>query len=108
MFISESENENAATQEKQISKELRLLTSKLGQFRVKQAAAMKERRILREQLKKRQKEMRDEKKKYKLLQKEVDKMARLMKEAEDEEYEPEDPMLEEEEVSNLFSVPLHE
>lgn len=105
MFVTESENENAATQEKQISRELRLLTSKLGQFRVKQAAALKERRILREQLKKRQKEMREEKKKYKLLQKEVDKMAKLMKEADDDEYEPEDPILEEEEEVIIIFLP---
>ncbi len=95
-LISESENEGAATQEKQIARELKLLTTKLKTFREKQAASLKERRILREQLKKKQKELKDEKNKYKLLQKEVDKMAKLMKEADEDDYEEEET--EEEEV----------
>lgn len=96
-FITESDNEGTATQERQIARELKLLTTKLKTFREKQAASYKERRILREQLKKRQKELKEEKKKYKVLHKEVDKMAKLMKEAEDDdvEYDPQ----QEEEVS---------
>lgn len=96
-FFSESENESLATQEKQIARELKLLTTKLKTFKEKQAATLKERRILREQMKKRQKELKDEKQKYKVLQKEVDKMASLMKETEDE-HEDDETTEEEEEV----------
>lgn len=81
----ESENEGIATQERQIARELKLLTTKLRTFREKQSVSLKERRILREQLKKKQKELKEEKKKYKVLQKEVEKMAKLMRESEDDE-----------------------
>ncbi|XKL64636.1 hypothetical protein PGB90_004722 [Kerria lacca] len=86
----ESENESIATQERQIARELKLLTTKMKTFREKQSASLKERRILREQLKKKQKELKEEKRKYKILQKEVDKMAKLMKEAEEDEYDDDD------------------
>lgn len=99
--ISESENNSAATQERQIARELKLLTTKLRTFREKQAASMKERRILREQLKRKQKELKEEKRKYKLLQKEVEKMAKLMKEAEDDDDDAtEEEEEEEDEVGN--------
>ena len=45
--------------------------------------ARKERRSLKEQLKKQLAALRQEKKKYRLLQKEVDKMAKLMREGAD-------------------------
>ena len=75
---------------------MKLLTTKLKSFREKQAASLKERRLLRDQLKKRQNELKDEKKKYKILQKEVDKMAKLMREHEGEGMDEDDDTVEEE------------
>ncbi|XP_065201856.1 coiled-coil domain-containing protein 102A-like isoform X2 [Planococcus citri] len=99
----ESENEGAATQERQIAREMKLLTTKLRTFREKQTASLKERRILRDQLKKKQKELKGEKKKYKLLQKEVEKMAKLMKETEEGDEEYDEDVQEEEEESDTES-----
>ena len=81
---------------------MKLLTTKLKTFREKQAASLKERRILRDQLKKKQKELKVEKKKYKLLQKEVEKMAKLMKETEEGDEEYEEETQDDEEVAMRF------
>jgi hypothetical protein len=91
---SSSEEENTeAIQERRMLRELKLLSTKLKSFKEKEEAARKERRSLRDQLKKQQQILNEEKKKYKVLQKEVDKMASLMKEdeeASDEEAEAEE------------------
>ncbi|KAF0767031.1 formin-like protein 14 [Aphis craccivora] len=76
------------------ARELKLLEVKLKAVRDKQNSALKERRMYKQELAKKQKELKSEKKKYKILQKEVDKMAKLMRDTDDEE---EDEELEEEE-----------
>ncbi|XP_054281524.1 titin-like isoform X3 [Macrosteles quadrilineatus] len=90
-----NEEDAAALQERRTQRELKLLATKLRSYKEKQGIALKERHILREQLRKQQKILREEKKKYKALQKEVDKMVKLMKD--DEEGEEEKPEEEEEE-----------
>lgn len=72
------------------ARELKLLEVKLKAVRDKQTAAMKERKTLKQDLAKKQKELRAEKKKYKILQKEVDKMAKLMRDTEDEDEDEDD------------------
>lgn len=96
----DGEVDAAAAQERRVARELKLLATKLRSYKDKTGTALKERRSLREQLRKQQKQLRQEKKKYKALQKEVDKMAKLMKDDEEDEEEekPEDEEVEEEEV----------
>ncbi|KAJ8885906.1 hypothetical protein PR048_012112 [Dryococelus australis] len=95
----DSETDKAALQERRTARELKLLTTKLKALKDKAATARKDRRSLRDQLKKEQKALREEKKKYKELQKEVDKMANLMKDDEEEE-EAEDRSENEEETES--------
>ncbi|KAK3919034.1 Dynein heavy chain-like protein [Frankliniella fusca] len=83
-------------QEKRVQRELKLLATKLKAFKDKEASARRERVALREQLKLQQKALREERAKYKSLQKEVDKMAKLMKEDDDEDGEEEEEEEEEE------------
>ncbi|XP_001946942.3 formin-like protein 14 [Acyrthosiphon pisum] len=78
------------------ARELKLLEVKLKAVRDKQNSALKDRRMFKQELAKRQKELKSEKKKYKMLQKEVDKMAKLMRDT-DEEEEDEEELEEEEE-----------
>ena len=106
IFLVESDTDGVGGQEKQTARELKLLTTKLKTFREKQVASLKERRILRDQLKKRQNELKEEKKKYKILQKEVDKMAKLMKEHEGEDMEDDDNDNAEEEVIQIIIIEL--
>lgn len=88
---SEEEDESdPKTAERRLQREIKLLTTKIRNFKDKQINSRKERHALREQIKQQQKMLRDEKKKYKHLQKEVDKMAKLMSENEEEEEEEED------------------
>lgn len=77
-------------------RELKLLAVKLKAVRDKQTSALKERKTLKQTLAKKQSELKAEKKKYKVLQKEVDKMAKLMRET-DEDEDEEDEQAEEEE-----------
>lgn len=84
-------------QERRVQRELKLLATKLKAFKDKEASARRERVALREQLKLQQKALREERAKYKSLQKEVDKMAKLMKEEDDEEGEDEEEEDDEEE-----------
>lgn len=72
------------------ARELKLLAVKLKAVRDKQTSAVKERKTLKQDLAKKQKELKEEKKKYKILQKEVDKMAKLMRDTEDEDEDDED------------------
>lgn len=78
------------------ARELKLLEVKLKAVRDKQISALKDRRMYKQELAKKQKELKSEKKKYKILQKEVDKMAKLMRDT-DEEDEDEEELEEEEE-----------
>lgn len=92
----ENEKDEEAAQERRTQRELKLLNSKVRSFKAKQDHALKERQKLKELVKKQQKSLKEERKKYKLLQKEVDKMAKLMKDVdEDEEEEEEDEKPEE-------------
>nr|CAI5859421.1 unnamed protein product [Callosobruchus analis] len=79
-------------------KELKVLRRRLQNLKNKEDNAKKERGALKEIIKKHQQAMKEEKKKYKQLKKEVDKMAALMKDAEEEEEEDEE---EEEEKETL-------
>ncbi|CAG9821386.1 unnamed protein product [Phaedon cochleariae] len=85
--------------EKRAQKELKLLVKKLQSFKTKEDNAKKERMALRDIIKKHQAAIKEEKKKFKQLKKEVDKMANLMKDAdeESEEEEEEEKEVEEEE-----------
>lgn len=92
---------------RRLARELKLLEVKLKAVRDKQTAALKERRTLKQELAKKQSEIKAEKKKYKVLQKEVDKMAKLMRDADDDEEENEEEQEEEEseEASIIYRVP---
>jgi len=84
------------------ARELKLLEVKLKAVRDKQISALKDRRMYKQELAKKQKELKSEKKKYKILQKEVDKMAKLMRDTDEEEEDEEElEEEEEEEVSGL-------
>ncbi|XP_070168991.1 glutamic acid-rich protein isoform X2 [Polyergus mexicanus] len=92
----EDENPKAAA-EKRAQREIKLLISKIKNFKDKAINARKERHALKEQIKQQQKLLKEEKKKYKYLQKQVDKMAKLMTETDEEEEEKEEEGEEEEE-----------
>ncbi|CAH1972888.1 unnamed protein product [Acanthoscelides obtectus] len=83
--------------EKRAQKELKMFRRKLQNLKNKEDNAKKERIALKDIIKKHQQAMKDEKKKYKQLKKEVDKMASLMKDAEEEEEEEDEKEAEEEE-----------
>ncbi|XP_063220464.1 DNA ligase 1 [Bacillus rossius redtenbacheri] len=99
----DSEEDKAALQEKRTARELKLLTTKLKALKDKEVAARKERRSLREQLKKQQNALKEEKKKYKELQKEVDKMANLMKDDEEDDNPEDDSEVDDESESDSES-----
>ncbi|CAG9857530.1 unnamed protein product [Phyllotreta striolata] len=87
----ESEGEDDETKkEKRLAKEVKQLKKKLQSLKTKEDNAKKERRALRDIIKKHQTEMKEEKKKYKQLKKEVDKMAALMKDTDEAEDDEED------------------
>ncbi|XP_050457802.1 DNA ligase 1-like [Cataglyphis hispanica] len=92
----EDENPKAAA-EKRAQREIKLLISKIKNFKDKAINARKERHALKEQIKQQQKLLKEEKKKYKHLQKQVDKMAKLMAETDEEEEEEEEEEDEDEE-----------
>ncbi|XP_050534910.1 uncharacterized protein LOC126901965 isoform X1 [Daktulosphaira vitifoliae] len=100
-----SEDDSSGSQEmddaRRTARELKLLQVKVKSLRDKQVSAVKERKMLKQELTKKQKELKAEKKKYKVLQKEVDKMAKLMRETgeEDEDEEEEETEEQEEEES---------
>ncbi|XP_051175801.1 uncharacterized protein LOC127290972 isoform X2 [Leptopilina boulardi] len=94
---SDEEEDPKAAEEKRLQRELKLLQTKIKSFKDKSDNARKERHALREQIKQQNKLLKEEKKKFKRLQKEVDKMAKLMGDAEDEEHEDEEEEEEEEE-----------
>lgn len=86
------------------ARELKLLEVKLKAVRDKQTSALKDRRMFKQELAKKQKELKAEKKKYKMLQKEVDKMAKLMRDDEEEDEEDEEEEEEEEEEVSASEV----
>ncbi|KAG8229826.1 hypothetical protein J437_LFUL008794 [Ladona fulva] len=97
---SESEEESEseeAKQERRHAREMKMLASKLKSYREKECVVKKERKALKEQHERLTKTLKTEKKKYKVLQKEVDKMAKLMKEEDEEEEEEEEEEESEEE-----------
>lgn len=100
-FLDEKDAE--AAQEKRIAREMKLLSNKLKAYKEKKANALKERNSLRDVLSKQQKILREEKKKYRTLQKEVDKMAKLMKDVDDEDEEAEDEDEEEEVIISFYN-----
>ncbi|XP_017876831.1 glutamic acid-rich protein [Ceratina calcarata] len=87
---SSEEEDEGPKAEKRLQREIKLLTTKIRNFKDKATNARKERHALKEQIKQQQKLLKDEKKKYKHLQKEVDKMAKLMSESEEDEKEEEE------------------
>lgn len=97
---SSDDSSSDASQEideaRRAARELKLLEVKLKAVRDKQMAALKERRMLKQVLTKKQTELKAEKKKYKILQKEVDKMAKLMRDTDEEEDDDEEEQEEEE------------
>ncbi|XP_015117864.1 glutamic acid-rich protein isoform X2 [Diachasma alloeum] len=96
----EDEDEDPEAQaEKRLQREIKLLNTKIRNFKDKAANAKKERHALKEQIKQQQKLLKEEKKKYKGLQKEVDKMAKLMGDTDDEDAEDEEEEEEEESES---------
>ncbi|KAL6259140.1 hypothetical protein P5V15_009062 [Pogonomyrmex californicus] len=93
----EEEDDPKAGAEKRAQREVKLLISKIKNFKDKAVNARKERHALKEQIKQQQKLLLEEKKKYKQLQKQVDKMAKLMSDANDDDEEEEEVEDEEEE-----------
>lgn len=100
---SSDDSSSDASQEideaRRTARELKLLEVKLKAVRDKQTSALKERRMLKQELTKKQRELKAEKKKYKMLQKEVDKMAKLMRDTDEEEDDEEEQEEESEEAS---------
>ncbi|KAK0167332.1 hypothetical protein PV327_004743 [Microctonus hyperodae] len=97
---SDEEEENddpEAVAERRLAREVKLLTTKIRNFKDKAVNAKKERYALKEQIKQHQKLLKEEKKKFKSLQKEVDKMAKLMADTDEEEEDEDDDEEEEEE-----------
>lgn len=86
------------------ARELKLLEVKLKAVRDKQTSALKERRTLKQELSKRQTELKAERKKYKMLQKEVDKMAKLMRDTDDEDEDEDDEDEQDEDESEEVSI----
>lgn len=97
---SSSDASQEVDEARRAARELKLLEVKLKAVRDKQTSAVKERRTLKQALNKKQTELKAEKKKYKMLQKEVDKMAKLMRDTDEEEEDEEE---EEEEESEEVS-----
>ncbi|XP_077269497.1 uncharacterized protein LOC143901251 [Temnothorax americanus] len=86
----EEDEDPKAGAEKRAQREIKLLISKIKNFKDKAVNARKERHALKEQIKQQQKLLVEEKKKYKQLQKQVDKMAKLMGDTDDDEEEEEE------------------
>ncbi|KAL1130078.1 hypothetical protein AAG570_013018 [Ranatra chinensis] len=82
--------ESAAQQEKRVMRELKLFAAKLRTLKEKRSLALKEKNNLKEYFSKLHKTLKEEKKKYKELQREVDKMAKLMKDVDEEDAENEE------------------
>ncbi|XP_017762544.1 PREDICTED: glutamic acid-rich protein isoform X1 [Eufriesea mexicana] len=86
----EEDDKDPNAGEKRLQREIKLLTTKIRNFKDKAVNARKERHALKDQIKQQHKLLKEEKKKFKHLQKEVDKMAKLMSEAEDDEKDEEE------------------
>lgn len=96
-----SDDSQEIDEARRAARELKLLEVKLKAVRDKQTSALKERRMLKQELTKKQTELKAEKKKYKMLQKEVDKMAKLMRDTDEEEDDDEEQEEEESEEASL-------
>ncbi|XP_011880243.1 PREDICTED: DNA ligase 1 [Vollenhovia emeryi] len=92
----EEDEDPKAGAEKRAQREIKLLISKIKNFKDKAVNAKKERHALKEQIKQQQKLLAEEKNKYKELHKQVDKMAKLMGDVDEEEEELDDEEEEEE------------
>ncbi|XP_017785132.1 PREDICTED: glutamic acid-rich protein-like [Nicrophorus vespilloides] len=100
LSISDTDSDEEETDEKRqkrLTREVKMLSNKLRNFKNKVDNAKKERLALKEIMKKHQSSIKEEKKRYKQLQKEVDKMAAYMRESESEDDEDEDEEDEKEE-----------
>ncbi|XP_076676665.1 uncharacterized protein LOC143373360 isoform X1 [Andrena cerasifolii] len=86
----DDEKDPEAATEKRLQREIKLMSTKIRNFKDKAANARKERHALKDQIKQQQKLLKEEKKKFKHLQKEVDKMANLMSETDEEKDEDEE------------------
>ncbi|XP_071863997.1 uncharacterized protein isoform X1 [Bombus fervidus] len=96
----EEDDKDPKAAEKRLQREIKLLTTKIKNFKDKAVNARKERHALKDQIKQQQKLLKDERKKYKHLQEEVDKMAKLMSESEDEDKDEDEAEEEEEETES--------
>lgn len=98
----EPEEKKNERRQRRLTKEVKVLRSKLTKLKVKQEAAKKEKEALRQAMKKNHVILKEENKKFKKLEKEVHKMAASMKgedDDDDEEKETEEPEEAEEEDS---------
>ncbi|XP_060818330.1 glutamic acid-rich protein-like isoform X2 [Bombus pascuorum] len=96
----EEDDKDPKAAEKRLQREIKLLTTKIKNFRDKAVNARKERHALKDQIKQQQKLLKDERKKYRHLQEEVDKMAKLMSESEDDDKVEDEGEEEEEETES--------
>ncbi|XP_012250273.1 glutamic acid-rich protein isoform X2 [Bombus impatiens] len=96
----EEDDKDPKAAEKRLQREIKLLTTKIKNFKDKAVNARKERHALKDQIKQQQQLLKEERKKYKHLQEEVDKMAKLMSESEDDDKDEDEEGEEEEETES--------
>ncbi|XP_033356342.1 glutamic acid-rich protein-like isoform X2 [Bombus vosnesenskii] len=92
----EEDDKDPRAAEKRLQREIKLLITKIKNFKDKAVNARKERHALKDQIKQQQQLLKEERRKYKHLQEEVDKMAKLMSESDDDKDEDEEEEEEEE------------
>ncbi|XP_033191610.2 uncharacterized protein LOC117157577 isoform X2 [Bombus vancouverensis nearcticus] len=92
----EEDDRDPRAAEKRLQREIKLLITKIKNFKDKAVNARKERHALKDQIKQQQQLLKEERKKYKHLQEEVDKMAKLISESDDDKDEDEEEEEEEE------------
>ncbi|XP_053958674.1 glutamic acid-rich protein isoform X6 [Anastrepha ludens] len=86
----EPEEKKVERRERRLTKEVKVLRSKLTKVKVKREAAKKEKLALKQAMKKNHVILKEENKKFKKLEKEVQKMAASMKEEEEDEDDDEE------------------
>ncbi|GAB0086944.1 hypothetical protein DMENIID0001_011750 [Sergentomyia squamirostris] len=99
---SDSEEDEEVKEERKkrrLNREVKMLETKLSRLKEKEKVSKREREGLKDAMKKSQVALKEEKKKFKSLQKEVDKMAKLMKDVDEDDEEKEDGEDAEEEES---------
>ncbi|XP_050479558.1 glutamic acid-rich protein-like isoform X1 [Bombus huntii] len=94
--LEEEDDKDPRAAEKRLQREIKLLITKIKNFKDKAVNARKERHALKDQIKQQQQLLKEERRKYKRLQEEVDKMAKLMSESDDDKDEDEEEEEEEE------------